>query len=154
MTKKQELGKYGEKLVRKICNCPKCKKSKTLRILSPNFKCVDLICDFCGYLAQVKTKNDVPNIMEIPNIIPGAEWKTQEERMNAGIYFPLFLVLKNDKKNAESIHYLSADLQNNEIFKRRKNPLSKDAKRAGWLGFDYDLQSVKDRFVCLYNNLE
>jgi len=55
-TDKQKLGDFGENLIRKKFDCPKCKRPKTLKKLPPNFKCADLICDFCGYLAQVKTK--------------------------------------------------------------------------------------------------
>ena len=149
MTKKQELGEYGEKLVIKKCDCPECKKNKTLKRLPNNFKCVDIICDFCGYLAQVKTKN-TSNTMVIPDKILGAAWEPQNERMKSKIYFNLFLVLKNKDKKAESIYYLAAKDQNIKMFEPRK-PLSNKAKRAGWQGFIYNLQSVKDRFVCFYN---
>ena len=56
-TDKQKLGDYGETMVVKNCHCPKCKNEKTLKQLPKNFKCVDVVCDFCGYLGQVKTKN-------------------------------------------------------------------------------------------------
>jgi transcription elongation factor Elf1 len=55
-TEKQNLGDFGEELIKKKFDCPKCKRTKTLKKLPPNFKCADIICDFCGYLAQVKTK--------------------------------------------------------------------------------------------------
>ncbi|MGW9169666.1 hypothetical protein ACWGPP_18600, partial [Agromyces sp. NPDC055657] len=56
-TDKQLLGAGGERLVARHAHCPGCKPStKTFKTLPPNFKCADLICDFCGYLAQVKTK--------------------------------------------------------------------------------------------------
>ena len=32
----------------KSCSCPRCKRSDTLVRLPPNFKCADIICDFCG----------------------------------------------------------------------------------------------------------
>ena len=50
------------------------------------------ICDFCGFLAQVKSSN-VKDINKLPSSVLGAAWRPQEERMNAGIYFPLYLVL-------------------------------------------------------------
>src|SRR5688500_9970616 len=53
-TARQVLGRFGETIVAKECACPKCKRSQTLKRLPNNFKCADLICDFCGYLAQVK----------------------------------------------------------------------------------------------------
>ena len=64
----------------------------------------------------------------------------QKERMDAGIYFPLFVVLKNGRNH--SVFYLSSDLQTEEMFIRRK-PLSKNAKRAGWQGFYFDGELMK-----------
>ena len=74
------------------CICPSCKRNRTLVRLPTNFKCADLICDFCGYLAQVKTATKT-DISVVPNQVMGAAWGPQQERMKAGIYFPLFLVL-------------------------------------------------------------
>ena len=137
-TNKQKLGELGEQFVVKNCMCPKCKKEKTLKRLPANFKCADLVCDFCGYLAQVKASS-VRDVSTLPKKILGAAWRPQEERMNAGIYFPLFIVLVSEKDKA--IYYLSADLQPPELFEKRK-PLSKNARRAGWQGFYYDLNQV------------
>ncbi len=64
--------------------------------------------------------------------------------MDAGIYFPLFLVLMRGHKSA--IYYLSADVQKPEMFKPRK-PLSANARRANWQGFLYLLKDVKSAFV-------
>jgi len=139
-TDRQALGNFGEERVTKDCSCPKCKRSKTLVRLPQNFRCADVICDFCGYLAQVKSVT-VASIEEVPRRILGATWNPQSERMQAGIYFPLFLVLTNHRKSAYAIYYLSADLRRPEMFKSRK-PLSPTARRAGWTGFVYDLTSV------------
>ena len=105
-----------------------------------NFKCADVICDFCGYFAQVKAES-VKNINIIPNKILGAAWAPQMERMNAGIYFPLFIVVLVINKSKFSIFYLSADLQMPNMFVPRK-PLSSKAKRVGWQGFYYDMLQV------------
>lgn len=142
-TARQELGKFGEEYVSRQCVCPKCKRAKTLVRLPPNFKCADLICDFCGYLAQVKATR-VADVDVVPRTILGAAWGPQRERMASGVYFPLFLVLVSEA--ATAIYYLSADLQTPEMFKER-NPLSPTAKRAGWQGFLYDLTSVRGRVV-------
>ena len=141
-TAKQNLGTFGENLVTKVLVCQKCKKKKTLKKLPINFKCADLICDFCGFLAQVKSSN-VKDIDKLPNSILGAAWGPQEERMNAGIYFPLYLVLVCKKEY--SVFYLASDLQNKEIFVARK-PLSASARRAGWQGFMYDISKIKNSF--------
>ena len=130
-TSKQITGDFGEDLIQKTYDCPKCKREKTLKKLPLNFKCADIICDFCGYLAQVKTKN-VKDINVFPKQILGAAWPPQKERMDAGIFFPLFVVLKNGKEH--SVFYLSSDLQTEDMFVKRK-PLSSTAKRAGWQGY-------------------
>lgn len=144
---KQALGIFGEQRVARDCACPKCKRTRTLVRLPPNFKCADLICDFCGYLAQVKASR-VADINKLPVSILGAAWGPQNERMTANVYFPLFLVLVQPIDGAYAIYYLSADLQEPAMFKPR-NPLSATARRAGWQGFLYDLRAVQDRFVRL-----
>ena len=146
-TRRQKLGMFGEERVVKDCKCPSCKRERTLVRLPTNFKCADLICDFCGYLAQVKTATK-PDISVVPNQVVGAGWRPQQERMKAGIYFPLFLVLTPEDRKKYAIYYLSADLQLPEIFKPR-SPLSANAERAGWQGFNYQLGSVKTSFVRL-----
>jgi len=138
-TNKQLLGDFGENFIIKKFNCPKCKRIKSLKKLPQNFKCADIICDFCGYLAQVKTKT-VSDIEKFPSKVLGAAWGPQKERMDAGIYFPLFVVLKNGRNH--SVFYLSSDLQTEEMFIKRK-PLSKNAKRAGWQGFYFDGELMK-----------
>tara|TARA_B100000131_G_C17705246_1_gene446389 strand:+ start:22 stop:474 length:453 start_codon:yes stop_codon:yes gene_type:complete len=147
-TEKQKLGKLGEDLVRKSFSCLKCKRELTLRPLITNFKCADLICDFCGYLAQVKTKR-VKDVNEFPKSIPGAAWAPQKERMDAGIFFSIFFVLVNKLNSKEyTIWYLASELQNKKMFMKRK-PLSKDAKRAGWQGYFFNKDEMKDYLVKL-----
>ncbi|MFY0646688.1 DpnI domain-containing protein [Sulfitobacter geojensis] len=149
-TERQQLGEWGEKLVLGACNCPSCKRTSTLKQLPNNFKCADLICDFCGYLAQVKSASVVDE-KEMPKSILGAAWGPQSERMDAGIYFPLFVVLKRKSTNDWTIYFLPADLQTPEMFKARK-PLSENARRAGWQGYLIDCNSVRDRFVQLQSS--
>lgn len=146
-TKRQSLGAFGEQLVAKLCACPRCKRTKSLVRLPANFKCADLVCDFCGFLAQVKSSTSV-DVGVIPATLLGAAWGPQKARMDAAIYFPLYLVLATSDLRDRSIFYLSADLQPPELF-RERNPLSATARRAGWKGFVYDLRTVKDRFVRL-----
>jgi hypothetical protein len=40
--------------------------------------------------------------------------------MDAGIYFPLFIVITNYDRSAHAVHYLPADLQHPEMFQERK----------------------------------
>ena len=127
------------------CPCPRCKRSQTLVQLPKNFRCADLICDFCGFLAQVKAAR-VTDITKIPSELPGGAWGPQRARMAAGIYFPLYICLIGDK--AYSIFYLSADAQQKKLF-RPRTPLSASARRAGWRGFRYKLATVRNHFVRL-----
>ncbi len=71
-TSRQALGELGEVAVTRL-SCPRCKRPKTLRRLPTNFKCADIICDFCGYLAQVKT-TERPDIENPPRTLLGAAW--------------------------------------------------------------------------------
>jgi type II restriction enzyme len=64
----------------------------------------------------------------------GAAWEPQYDRMQAGIYFPLFIVIINPDRSARAVYYLPADLQQPEMFQQRK-PLSATARRAGWVGY-------------------
>ncbi|KFC67263.1 hypothetical protein FG93_03999 [Bosea sp. LC85] len=68
--------------------------------------------------------------------------------MQAGIYFPLFLVLATKDLASYAIYYLAADLQQPGMFLPRK-PLSETARRAGWTGFHYDLRHVGSSLVRL-----
>ncbi|MCL6741195.1 hypothetical protein LZ518_08635 [Sphingomonas sp. RB56-2] len=147
-TEKQKLGEFGEKLVAASCPCPRCKGPKTFKRLPPNFKCADLICDFCGFLAQVKACT-VKDVNTAPDSILGAAWGPQEKRMASAIYFPLYVVALSADGKLHAIYYLSADLQEPDIFEARK-PLTAEAKRAGWQGFYYRLAHIKDRLVRLY----
>lgn len=144
-TAKQELGALGERLVVQNCACPRCKRRKTLVPLRTNFKCADVICDFCGFLAQVKASTSIDGETP-PRRLLGAAWGPQRERMEAAIYFPLYVVLVSPTQSRYSIHYLSSDLQPPELFLARA-PLKEGAKRAGWQGFYYDLDVVRDRLV-------
>lgn len=146
-TDKQKLGDFGENLVAKTCPCPKCKRTRTLKKLPPNFKCADLICDFCGYLAQVKTTR-ANDIDRLPVRVLGAAWGPQRERMDAAIYFPLYLVLSEKNGSGAAIYYLPSDLQSPDLFQPRK-PLSENARRAGWQGFIYDISAIQSHFVRL-----
>jgi len=138
-TTNQKLGLWGERLVARRLACPRCKKYFALRRLPPNFKCADIICDFCGYLAQVKTLR-VANVSKVPRSIQGAAWHPQRERMKAGIYFPLLVVLRGERDWA--VYYLAAEFQLPKLFRRRV-PLSRGAKRAGWQGFRYDFSRLR-----------
>lgn len=142
-TVRQALGSLGETLVVRRCACPRCKRAGTLKRLPANFKCADVICDFCGYLAQVKAAR-TSDVTKVLTTVLGAAWKPQSDRMDAGIYFSLFLVLVNGREKA--IHFVPGELQRRDMFIMRK-PLGPKARRAGWQGFNYDLRKVARAFT-------
>jgi type II restriction enzyme len=135
-TTNQLLGDLGEITVTRNCYCPKCKRHGTLRRLRANFKAADVICDFCGFVAQVKAVT-VQGRKELPKHLLGASWRVQRDRMESHIYLPLFVVTIRGSV-ADQALYVPADLQVPSMFKPR-NPLRETARRAGWQGFMYDL---------------
>ncbi len=158
-TKMQQIGKFGEDKVKENCFCPSCKISEltqsgnptsTFKLLSDGFKCADIICDFCGYLAQVKTKT-VGNVDQIPSNIRGGSWPTFKKRIDAGIFFSLYLVLVSKDRKTYAIHFLPVELQQVEMFRPRP-PLKPPSRREGWQGFNYDLSIVKTSFVCIHEH--
>jgi type II restriction enzyme len=84
-------------------------------------------------LAQVKTTKQ-EKVDELPRSLPGAAWQPMNERMTAGVFFPLFVVVVSTDERRRAIYYLPADLQSPEMFERRQ-PLSPKARRAGWTGY-------------------
>src|ERR1043166_4599795 len=107
MTARQTRGDYGEAIVVRL-SCPRCKRAKTLKRLPTNFKCADIMCDFCGYLAQGKCRQH-DDIEVLLRKWMGAAWKPQAERMEAGMYFPLFIVIVPRQGSNASVWYLPAD---------------------------------------------
>ena len=110
--------------------------------MPPNFKCADIVCDFCGFLAQVKSTTVNRGSLNHPPKILGAAWGPQKERMDAGIYFSLYVVAvtRGDPKSY-AIYFLPSELQTPNMFIPRK-PLSAAAKRAGWQGYMIDLEQA------------
>lgn len=141
-TARQNVGDWAELLVCKQISCPRCKRTeKTLCQLRANFKCADIICDFCGHLLQVKSRQ-VTDVGALPSEIPGAAWEPQRERMKAGYFCSLVIVLRSRTKNSWAIYSFPAEHQVATDFVPRK-PLGKHARRAGWQGFVMKLP--KDR---------
>jgi Dam-replacing family len=121
--------------------CPRCNKPRHLAKLQRNFQCADLICKFCGYLAQVKGTTLAGT--NRPDRVLGAAWRPQHEQIIAGIYHGLFIVGFSELGRLIRIDYIPAHILQTtpEIFEPR-NPLRPTAKRAGWQGFNYNLTKV------------
>jgi type II restriction enzyme len=142
-TKHQSLGAKGEKAVSDHVACPRCNRMKHLSKLQKNFQCVDLICKFCGYLAQVKATTLEEGSDELPRKLLGPAWAPQHEQIIAGIYHGLFIVGFTPRIRLVFIDYVPAHVLQAcpEVFEPR-NPLRSTAKRAGWRGFNYNLEKL------------
>ena len=138
-TRFQVLGELGVSTVVKNCSCPRCKRSRTLKRLIANFKAADIICDFCGYTAQVKAVT-VSRRGRLPSRLLGASWLVQLERIESHIYLPLFIVTVWNGV-ADRVYYVPPDTQVPGMFRPREL-LRETAKRAGWQGFVYDLPAL------------
>ena len=140
-TPKQEIGYQGESEVRQRVPCPRCRRPRHLTPLGPNFQCADLICKFCGYLAQVKSIT-VPGD-SLPDRILGAAWGPQHEQIVAGIYQPLSIAAFSPLGLLKWIDFVPAHILQAcpTVFEPRK-PLSASARRAGWQGFYYNLTQL------------
>jgi len=138
MKSKKEIGDSAEKLVCRRLSCPRCKGGK-LRRLPPNFPCADVICSFCGYVAQVKAhKVTDPEDETITKLI-GGSWRAQKKRIEAGIYMPVYVVL-HFRDRMHKILYLSVDHQLRKMFRPRRKP-----RRGAWR-FDYHFDWETNRF--------
>jgi type II restriction enzyme len=143
-TARQDLGERGEEAVCKRVTCPRCNRPRHYKRLPVNFECADVICKFCGYLAQVKAVRLTANSDELPKRIPGAAWGPQHERIISGIFHGLYVVgFRPDGKTVVRIdfvppHVLAATPR---LFEPRK-PLRSTAKRAGWTGFMLNLAAL------------
>jgi type II restriction enzyme len=142
-TARQQLGAKGEKSIRDHVPCPRCNRPRHLTPLQRNFQCADLICKFCGYLAQVKAVTLRGDSHELPSRILGAAWGPQHEQIMAGIYHGLFIACFSEAGKLVRIDYIPAHILQTcpAIFEPRK-PLSASARRAGWRGFIYNLDEV------------
>lgn len=138
-TNKQLTGDKGEVLIAKKGSCPECGRARTLKRLPANFKCADIICDFCGFLAQVKS-NNVSDLSVMPKAILGAAWGPQKERMDEGIVFPLYLVFYSGRQYR--VFFLARKFIKSSMYKPRK-PLSENARRAGWQGYMIITKNLK-----------
>jgi type II restriction enzyme len=104
---------------------------------------VDVICKFCGFLAQVKaTGRGSPD--RPPATVVGGAWRPQHERVIAGIFHPVYIASYDGSRLAR-IDYIPAHMLGAypAVFKPRAR-LSESAKRAGWQGFVYDLRELPE----------
>jgi type II restriction enzyme len=120
------------RVIRKFIACQECGRGP-LVALPPNYPTVDIICQFCSNTAQVKTFRTKSEANRLPRNIVSAAWKPQKERMDAGIFQPLYIVSFYDSRPLRA-YYLSSKIQKKyqkELFIKRK-PLPSYNVRAGF----------------------
>ena len=140
-TAKQALGQRGEEAVRDNVACPRCRRQKVLTRLPTNFQCADVICKFCGFLAQVKAVTVTDD--RLPDRVLGAAWGPQHEQILDGIFQSLFVVGFDSAARLVRIDYVPSHiLQATPAVFEPRAPLSSTARRAGWQGFVYDLSRL------------
>ncbi len=124
-------------------SCPRCNRVRHLARLPRNFQCADVICKFCGYLAQVKALTLPDGTDRLPDRVLGAAWGPQHDQITAGIFHGLFLVGYRAPHELRFIDYIPAHIleASPAVFEPR-NPLSDTARRAGWRGFYYNLAKI------------
>lgn len=142
-TDNQLMGEKGEKAVCSLVPCPRCNKPNHLTRLPTNFQCADVICKFCGFLAQVKSTKLKNGSTDLPDKILGAAWGPQQEQILSDIYHGLFIVCYDEQLKLIRMDFIPAHILKvtPDIFEPRK-PLSENAKRAGWQGFIIRLDKV------------
>ncbi|HEY5193631.1 MAG TPA: DpnI domain-containing protein [Solirubrobacteraceae bacterium] len=134
----------------KHVGCPRCNRVRHFKQLPVNFECADIICKFCGFLAQVKTARLSDGTTDFPDRIMGAAWGPQQARILAGIYHGLYLVgYQQDGKTLVRIDFVPPHIIETtpSVFEPRK-PLSNTAKRAGWRGYLLNISALPKIGMC------
>jgi type II restriction enzyme len=123
--------------------CPRCNKRRHLSRLPTNFQCADVICKFCGFLAQVKAVTLPEGSSDRPSRLLGGAWRPQHEQIIAGIYHGLYGVGFAPSGTLVWIDYVPAHIlqATPSVFEPRR-PLSSTARRAGWQGFVFNLDQI------------
>ncbi len=138
---RKSIGDSAEKIVCSRLTCPMCKIGK-FRRFRENFEAVDIVCSFCKHAAQVKAHAVRDWETEEVTKLPGASWKTQKEHLEAGKYYPLYVMLHYRKEPCK-ILYLPVEFQIPQMFQPRKTRHLRSQK------FDYyfDIHTKQYFFV-------
>ena len=161
-TQNQTNGDRGEKFALAWLNnnggCLFCKHPNSrVKALKNSFPAVDLICDFCLKVYQVKTvlKRDTSTI---PSTIPGAQWPPLEMRLKAGICHPLLVPIIEQKQGSKqkepvknweetaTLWYLGPAFTGRSLYKTRNTHRPNGDPM---IMTTIDVSSAKDNFVQL-----
>ncbi|MEX2242364.1 MAG: DpnI domain-containing protein [Fimbriimonadaceae bacterium] len=136
-------GRRGEAAVTRLVACPRCSRPRHLRPLEAGFQCADVICKFCGFLAQVKATMVSPD--RRPSRLLGGSWARQHEQILADIFQALFIVTLAQNGKPIAIYYVPSHiLRAHPAVYRPRNALAATARRPNFRGFMYDLTQLPE----------
>lgn len=109
--------------------------------MEAGFPCVDVICKFCGLLAQVKSTTATVN--DRPTRALGANWAPQKEQILRDIFHALYVV-SIVRGEAERIWYVPAHMLRVNPAAFRPGGITRDGSNRLRQGFSYDLRAIPD----------
>ncbi len=139
----------AEKAVARNVPCPRCRKR--LQVVPHDLSCVDVICEHCAFVAQVKRvalgqsgKGVSGASGRTTTAVAAGAWRQQRDRMIAGVVHPVFVV-GMDGRTARYIDYIPSHILMAvpEAFQPRRHD-SSTGKRAAWQGYLLDLSVIPD----------
>jgi hypothetical protein len=162
LTPNQQNGNLGEQFAADWLNnnggCLFCKSPHSkIKLLKNSFTGVDLVCDFCLKVYQVKTVTK-PNTSTLPNTIPGAQWLPLEKRLKAGICHPILVPILQQQKGVKpktvvgnwrktaTLWYLGSEWTGEPLYKVRN---TKRPNGNLLIMTTIDVTSVKKKFIQL-----
>jgi type II restriction enzyme len=138
---RSQTGRLGEEAVVRHVACPQCGKRKLTRLVEPGFPCVDIICKFCGFLAQVKSTT--ATLSDRPTRALGANWAPQKEQILRDIFHALYVVSIVEGE-AERIWYIPAHMLRVNPAAFKPGSVTRDGRNRRRQTFSYDLGVIPD----------
>lgn len=139
----------AEKAVARNVPCPRC--GKRLQAVPHHLSCVDVICEQCAFVAQVKrvtlseAGSDAAGEAGRTTVaVAAGAWRQQRDRMIAGVVHPVFVV-GMEGRSARYVDYIPAHILMAvpEAFQPRRHDTS-TGKRGAWQGYLLDLTAIPD----------
>jgi hypothetical protein len=138
----------AEKAVARHVPCPRCRKR--LQVVPHELSCVDVICEHCAFVGQVKrvaldgAADSAGTEGRGTAAVAAGPWRSQRDRVIAGVVHPVFVV-GMDGRTAQYVDYVPAHvlMAVPEAFQPRRHERSTGRKGA-WQGYVLDLAAIPD----------
>jgi hypothetical protein len=139
----------AEKAIARHVPCPRCRKR--LQVVPHGLSCVDVICEHCAFVAQVKRvalADAGPDAVGTEGrgtaAVAAGPWRQQRDRIIAGVVHPVFVV-GMDGRQPRYVDYVPAHILTAvpEAFQPRRHERS-TGQRAAWQGYMLDLAAIPD----------